>query len=158
HGTQLGVSVSLTPSGTAAVTLGKLRALRDAGLDRLAVSLDGATAESHDAFRRVRGSHAWTLRIIEHAHALGLPLHVNTTVCRDTIGELEALARQMERLDVVLWALFFLIPVGRAEAAQALSADGIEDILRWAADLGRRVPFGIKTTEAPQYARVVSVI
>ncbi|PWU23105.1 MAG: radical SAM/SPASM domain-containing protein [Candidatus Rokuibacteriota bacterium] len=157
HGSRLGVSVSLTPSGTAAVTLGKLRALQDAGLARLAVSLDGATAESHDAFRRVRGSHAWTLRIIEHARALGLPLQVNTTVCRNTIGELEPLARQMERLDVVLWALFFLIPVGRAEAAQALSADGIEGILRWAAELRQRVSFGIKTTEAPHYARVVSV-
>jgi AdoMet-dependent heme synthase len=156
HGTRTGVSVSLTPSGTAAVTRDKLRRLQDAGLARLAVSLDGATAEAHDAFRGVRGSHQYTVRIIEHARALGLPLQINTTVCRTTAGQLEALAPQIEEMGVVLWALFFLIPIGRAQLDHALSAGQIETVLHWAAALSRRVPFGIKTTEAPQYVRVVS--
>jgi radical SAM protein with 4Fe4S-binding SPASM domain len=56
----------------------------------------------------------------------------------------------------VLWALFFLIPVGRAQAADALGADEIERVLTWAADLARQVPFGIKTTEAPHYHRVLA--
>jgi MoaA/NifB/PqqE/SkfB family radical SAM enzyme len=56
---------------------------------------------------------------------------------------------------VLLWALFFLIPVGRAQADQGLAADEIEEVLRWAANLQPRVPFGIKTTEAPQYHRVL---
>jgi metal-sulfur cluster biosynthetic enzyme len=34
-------------------------------------------------------------------------------------GERTALARQVEDLGAVLWVLFFLIPVGRAEAGQA---------------------------------------
>jgi radical SAM protein len=156
HGTARGLSVSMTPSGTAAVTEPRLRALRDAGLARLAVSLDGATADVHDAFRRVRGSHAYTMRIIEHARTLGLPLQINTTVCRRTVGDLPALARQMEDYGVVLWALFFLIPVGRAEADQALDAQEIERVLEWAADLVPTVPFGIKTTEAPQFHRVLA--
>jgi MoaA/NifB/PqqE/SkfB family radical SAM enzyme/metal-sulfur cluster biosynthetic enzyme len=120
------------------------------------VSLDGATADVHDAFRRVRGSHAYTMRIIEHARALGLPLQINTTVCRRTVGDLPALARQMERYGVVLWALFFLIPVGRAEAGEALDANEIEGVLEWAADLVPAVPFGIKTTEAPHFHRVLA--
>lgn len=156
HGTGMGVSVSLTPSGTAAVTRDKLRRLQDAGLARLAVSLDGATAEAHDAFRGVRGSHRYTVRIIEHARALGLPLQINTTVCRTTVGQLEALAPQVAEMRAVLWALFFLIPIGRAQADHALSAGQIESVLHWAAALSRRVPFGIKTTEAPQYVRVLS--
>ncbi len=82
YGTRRGLSVSLTPSGTAAVTEARLRALRDAGLARLAVSLDGATAEAHDAFRGVVGSHRHTLAIVERARGLGLPLQINTTVCR----------------------------------------------------------------------------
>ena len=155
HATRRGLVASLTPSGTAAVTGDKLRALKDAGLARLAVSLDGAGAEAHDAFRRVRGSHRHTLRIIEHARALGLGLQVNTTVGRQTVGELPALVDQVTGFGVLLWALFFLIPVGRAQAEQALSADEIEEVLHWAAELQPRVPFGIKTTEAPQYHRVV---
>ncbi len=154
HGTRIGLSVSLTPSGTAAVTAEKLRALRDAGLTRLAVSLDAAGAEAHDAFRRVRGSHRYTLRIIERARALGLPLQINTTVCRRTVRDLPALADQVAGFGAVLWALFFLIPVGRAQADEGLGAEEIERVLQWAAALQRRVPFGIKTTEAPHYRRV----
>jgi radical SAM protein len=156
YGTSRGVSVSLTPSGTAAVTEAKLVALRDAGLARLAVSLDGATADVHDAFRRVRGSHGYTMRIVDRARRLGLPLQINTTVCRRTVADLPALARQMEDFGVVLWALFFLIPVGRAQRDEALDADGVEKVLAWAADVAPTVPFGIKTTEAPHFHRVLA--
>jgi radical SAM protein len=156
HGTSRGLSVSMTPSGTAAVTEARLRALKEAGLARLAVSLDGATPDVHDAFRRVRGSHGWTMKIVERARRLGLPLQINTTVCRRTVADLPALARQMDDFGVVLWALFFLIPVGRAQADQALGAEEIEDVLTWAAGLAGRSSFGIKTTEAPHYHRVLA--
>jgi radical SAM protein with 4Fe4S-binding SPASM domain len=156
HGVSRGLSVSVTPSGTAAVTRARLEELRDAGLARLAVSLDGSTAEAHDTFRRVSGSHRFTQRIIDDARTLGLPLQINTTVARQTRADLPAIARTVEQTGAVLWALFFLIPVGRARTADALSAEGIEEVLEWAADLQGRVPFGIKTTEAPHYHRVLA--
>ena len=156
HGRDIGLVVSLTPSATGAATEERLRALREAGLARLAVSLDAATADAHDAFRRVRGSHRNTLRIIERAHSLGLELQINTTVGRRTVAELPALADQVATFGAVLWALFFLIPVGRAQADQGLGADAIEGVLHWAAALASRAPFGIKTTEAPQYHRVLA--
>jgi radical SAM protein len=156
YGAGRSVSVSVTPSGTAAVTEERLRALRDAGLARLAVSLDGATAATHDAFRGVRGSHRYTMRILERAAKLRIALQVNTTVCRQTVGELSALVPQLERIQPTLWALFFLIPVGRGQASQALPAEEIERVLHWAAALAERAPFGVKTTEAPHYLRVVA--
>jgi radical SAM protein len=156
YGTERGLIVSLTPSATGAATAARLQALRDAGLARLAVSVDGAAAGVHDAFRGVRGSHRHTLKIIERARALGLPLQINTTVCRRTVGELPALVRQIEDWGVALWALFFLIPVGRAVADQALDAGEIESVLEWAAALAERVCFPIKTTEAPHYQRVLA--
>jgi radical SAM protein len=156
YGSHIGLTVSLTPSGTALVTEDRLRALQQAGLARLAVSLDGATAESHDAFRGVRGSHRFTLAIVERARALGLPLQINTTVCQQTRAELPALARVVGEMGAVLWALFFLIPVGRAQAGQALSAADSERVLHWAAAQASDLPFAIKTTEAPQYHRVLA--
>jgi MoaA/NifB/PqqE/SkfB family radical SAM enzyme len=146
----------MTPSGTAAVTRARLEEVRDAGLARLAVSLDGAAAGNHDAFRRVRGSYRYTMRIIEDARALGLPLQINTTVSRETLDDLPAIAEVVERAGAILWALFFLIPVGRARPEQGLSAKEIETVLEWAADLQERVPFGVKTTEAPHYHRVLA--
>jgi radical SAM protein len=156
HGVGRGLSVALTPSGTAAVTRTRLEELRDAGLARLAVSLDGSTAEAHDAFRGVRGSHRYTMRIVEDARELGLPLQINTTVARQTLHELPAIARAVERAGAVLWALFFLIPVGRARSEQGLTAAEIETVLEWAADLQPGVPFGVKTTEAPHYHRLLA--
>ena len=85
-----GLTVALTPSGTAAATKARLSALKDAGLSRLAVSLDGPTPESHDAFRGVRGSYMWTMRIIEAAIELGLPLQINSTISRRTLPDFEA--------------------------------------------------------------------
>jgi radical SAM protein len=156
HAAERGLSISLTPSATGAATIDRLVALRDAGLARLAVSLDGATAEAQDAFRGVRGSHRHTMRILDRARALGIPLQINTTVCRRTVGDLPALASQVADWNVALWALFFLVPVGRAVADQALDATEIEGILEWAATLAGRVPFGIKTTEAPHFHRVLA--
>lgn len=156
HGVGRGLTVGLTPSGTAAVTRTRLEEVQEAGLGRLAVSLDGPDAESHDSFRRVRGSYRYTMRIIDDAHDLGLPLQINTTVARRTVANLPAIAEVVERAGVVLWALFFLIPVGRATADQGLSAVEIESVLDWAADLQDDVPFGIKATEAPHYHRVLA--
>ena len=156
HGVGRGLSVSMTPSGTAAVTRARLEELCDAGLARLAVSLDGSTAAAHDEFRRVRGSHRYTMRVLEDARALGLPLQINTTVARQTVIDLPAIARSVEQAGAVLWALFFLIPVGRARPDFGLAASEIERVLAWAAELQGQVPFGIKTTEAPHYYRVLA--
>lgn len=155
-GVDQGLSVSMTPSGTAAVTHSRLEELRNAGLARLAISLDGSDADRHDAFRRVRGSFRFTKRIIDDTRSLGLPLQINTTVSRETVDDLQAIANVVADAGAVLWALFFLIPVGRANAGQALSALEIECVLGWAAGVQSSVPFGIKTTEAPHYHRVLA--
>jgi radical SAM protein len=155
YASQMGLTVALTPSGTAAATHARLSQLKDAGLSRIAVSLDGPIAETHDAFRRVRGSYAWTMRIIESAIALGLPLQINSTISRMTLPYLEAMAQRVAELPTTLWALFFLIQTGRGTSLDQISADECERVLNYLYDLSLTSSFGIKTTEAPHYHRVV---
>ena len=155
YASSVGLTVALTPSGTAAATRARLAELKDAGLSRVAVSLDGPDAETHDAFRRVRGSYAWTMRIIESVIELGLPLQINSTISRLTLPHLEAMAARVSELPPTLWALFFLIRTGRGASLEQISADECERVLNFLYDLSLTVPFGIKTTEAPQYQRVV---
>lgn len=150
-----GLIVALTPSGTAAATRERLTELKDAGLSRIAVSLDGPTAETHDAFRRVNGSYGWTMRIIDAAIALDLPLQINSTISRMTLPYLEAMTDRVGELPLTLWALFFLIQTGRGTALEQIDADECERVLNVLYDLSLRVPFGIKTTEAPHYQRIV---
>jgi AdoMet-dependent heme synthase len=155
YAAHVGLTVALTPSGTAAATPARLAELKDAGLSRVAVSLDGPTAEAHDAFRRVRGSYAWTMRIIESAIELSLPLQINSTISRLTLPDLQMMAKRVAELPVTLWALFFLIQTGRGSSLEQISADECERVLNFLYDLSLTSPFGIKTTEAPHYQRVV---
>lgn len=150
-----GLMVALTPSGTAAATPARLAALKDAGLSRVAVSLDGPDHETHDAFRGVRGSYAWTMRIIDAAIDLGLPLQINSTISRLTLPSLEAMAARVADFPIILWALFFLIKTGRGATLEQINEDECERVLNYLYDLSLTSPFGIKTTEAPQYHRVV---
>ena len=155
EGTERGLRVALTPSGTAAVRREKILRLRACGLARLAVSLDGSTAEIHDTFRGVRGSYDWTMQILEHAREAGLPLQINTTVTRYNRADLSVLAERLGHMGIVLWSVFFLVPTGRGRPEDGVSAQEYEEVLNDLYDLSRVVPFGIKTTEAPHYRRVV---
>lgn len=155
HGAEACLTVALTPSGTAAATKARLADLKDAGLSRVAVSLDGPDPQSHDSFRRVRGSYDWTMRIINAAIELDLPLQINTTVSRMTLGNLARMASRVSELPVTLWAIFFLVQTGRGATLDQVSAEEAEDVLDFLYDLSLTAPFGIKTTEAPHYQRVV---
>jgi AdoMet-dependent heme synthase len=151
-----GLSVALTPSGTGAATKARLAELKAAGLSRVAVSLDGPDPETHDRFRRVRGSFMYTMKIIDTVTELGLPLQINTTVSRVTLPTLHAMADRVAEFPLTLWAVFFLIQTGRGAALDQISAEECEEVLRWLHDLSDRVPFGIKTTEAPHFRRVIA--
>ena len=156
YGADAGLNVALTPSGTAAVTYKRLAELREAGLKRVAVSLDGPNAETHDAFRQVRGSYVWTMKIIEAVTELGMPLQINTTIGRLTYPYLEGMVERVRNLPIALWAVFFLIATGRGTALDQIDADECERVLQFLHDLAPTVPFGIKTTEAPHYHRVAA--
>ena len=147
--------VALTPSGTAAATRSRLIELKDAGLSRIAVSLDGPDAATHDAFRGVRGSYAWTMKIIDAAIELELPLQINTTMSRITLPFIETMARRVRELPIALWAVFFLVRTGRGASLEQVSAQDCENVLNYLYNLSLTAPFGIKTTEAPQFHRVI---
>jgi radical SAM protein len=156
YASHVGLTVALTPSGTAAATRARLLALRDAGLKRIAVSLDAPDPDTHDAFRGVRGSYQWTMRIIESAIDLGLSLQINTTVSRLTLPSLQRMAERVAEFPLALWAVFFLIQTGRGASLEQITADECEDVLQFLYDLSLTAPFGIKTTEAPHYHRVIA--
>jgi len=154
YGTEQGLKMTLTPSGTESLTDERVDALADAGLRRMALSLDGASPETHDAFRGEAGSFEATVRAARRARKRGLPLQINTTVCADTVGELPRIRELVADLGTVLWSVFFLVPVGRGAALDPLSPERAEEVMAWLADVSEDAPFGVKTTEAPHYRRV----
>ena len=155
YGTSIGLRVALTPSGTPRMTEQVLTELRDAGLARLAVSVDGSTPAIHDAFRGVDGSFDWTLRMLGAARAMGLSTQINTTVSRHNLDNLEAMIALLAGLGIALWSVFFIVPTGRARPSDLTTPEEHEAIFHRLYELSRTAPFDIKTTAAPHYRRVV---
>lgn len=153
HGVNRGLTMAMTPSATPLVTRDALMRLADSGLSRLAVSIDGANAASHDGLRGVRGSFEKSLEILADARDAGLSLQVNTTVHRGNAGELLDLANLLDGTGIVLWSVFFLVPVGRAMADSRVAPDSYEELFALLAREARRRSYVIKTTEAPHYRR-----
>jgi radical SAM protein with 4Fe4S-binding SPASM domain len=95
------------------------------------------------------------MKIIDAVVDLGLPLQINTTVSRRTLPTLEQMAERVAAWPLALWAAFFLVQTGRGASLDQISASECETVLQWLEQLARRVPFGIKTTEAPHFRRVM---
>ncbi len=152
RGTELGLAVSVSPSGTPTLTRQALTDLRDAGTRAISLSLDAAGAAAHDGFRGVDGVYALTVQAWDDAAGLGLKVQVNTTVTRHTVDDLPDIAVQVRDRGVLLWSVFFLVPTGRGRALAGLDAADTEDVLNILYDLGETVP--VKTTEAHHFRRV----
>lgn len=155
YATMRGIRISLTPSATPLLTRDAIAELKLRGLARLAVSLDGSCAAVHDEFRRVPGSFQLTMDAIRSARELGLPVQINTTVTRRNLRDFDATARLLQTLDIALWSVFFLVPTGRGQASDLLSAEECEQVFARLYDLSQSAGFDIKTTEAQHYRRYV---
>ncbi|MBX6342613.1 MAG: TIGR04053 family radical SAM/SPASM domain-containing protein, partial [Thermomicrobiaceae bacterium] len=156
HATERGVRTTLTPAGTPLASPRRLAAARDAGLSRVAVSLDGPDAETHDRFRRVPGSFEWTLAIVRSARALRLPVQIHTTLSRQTIAYLPRMADLAEQLGAVVWAVFCLVPTGRAQFVDELTAEEYERTFAWLVERSATATWNLKLTEGYHFRRVLA--
>jgi radical SAM protein with 4Fe4S-binding SPASM domain len=59
----------------------------------------------------------------------------------------------LETLDIVLWSVFFLVPTGRGQSIDLISAEEFEQVFEKLYQTSRRVKFDIKSTEAQHYRR-----
>jgi AdoMet-dependent heme synthase len=155
YGSELGLRMAITPATTPLTTREELQAMKDAGLSRLAISLDGSHPGIHDDFRQVAGSFEHGLRILRTSQEIGLSTQVNTVVAKHNLDDFENLIALMTEVGIVFWEVFFLIPMGRARPEDVASAEQFEAVFERLYELSKTAPFDIKATAAPQYSRVV---
>jgi len=153
HAAGKGVHAALTPSATPLLTRDAIFRMKDSGLSRLAVSLDGSTPEIHDSIRGIPGTWERTVQAIQWANEAGLPIQVHTVVSRLNISDLDRLSILLTEKQIVMWSFFFLVPVGRGKTDDLLTGEEFEGVFAKMWDLTKRVPFAIKTTEAMHYRR-----
>jgi radical SAM protein len=153
YAAEKGVQVALTPSATPLLTREAIFKLKEAGLVRLGISLDGSTPEIHDAFRGLPGAWARTIQAIEWANEAEIPIQVHSTISRHNAADLDALCALFEKMAIVMWNVFFLVPVGRGQLDDLLTGEEFEQVFGKIYELSHRVNFQIKTTEAMHYRR-----
>lgn len=151
----IGLEVSITPSATPELTEDAIARLKRHGIQSLGLSLDGSTAEKHDAIRAVPGTFERTMAAARHCGRINIPIQVNTLVSEETVDDLPAIYDLLRTsFPVMRWSLFFLISVGRGKALNEVSPQEGERVMNWVLDLARQAPFMVKTTEAPSYRRI----
>ncbi|MFN8546177.1 MAG: TIGR04053 family radical SAM/SPASM domain-containing protein [Candidatus Binatia bacterium] len=150
-----GLNVAVAPSVTPLLTADVVARFAAAGVRRIALSLDGPDAATHDGMRGVPGAFARTLEAIRAARAVDLPIQINTSLTRITVERLAETAALVEEVAPALWSVFIVVPTGRAGRDVQLDADACERVFEFLYAWSVRTGLPVKTTAAEAFRRVV---
>ena len=153
---QKGLKVALATNGTL-VTAALARRIVDAGIVRVAMSLDGADVGTHDSFRGMPGSFEAMMTGFRHLKELGMSLQFNTTIARHNMHQLPAIYEMALRVGADALHTFLLVPVGcgvEIAAQQMVPPEQYEQLLHWFYDREKEGRMELKATCAPHYFRV----
>jgi MoaA/NifB/PqqE/SkfB family radical SAM enzyme len=150
---------SIASNGTLLGDRQLVKKLADCGTRNVFVSLDGATAESHD-FIRGNGSFKKSLKGIQNCVANPwLKVGINMVVTQRNYHEVQQVLDLARELGVNSFNHYNFIPTGRGKEdfANDLTSQQREDLLNLLADNHfRRKESGLNIiSTAPQYARVI---
>ena len=157
HAKRRGLAIALATNGTLVDDQIADRIMQ-VGFERVAISLDGAEAKTHDAFRQQAGAFEDAVRGIQRLRARGISLQVNSTVTQHNHAQLQALFDRVVALGAEAWHVFMFVPVGcglEIPPDQQLLAAQYEAVLRWLADRAAEQRIFVRATCAPQYYRIL---
>ena len=105
--------ISVATNGTL-ITKDNAKRLKDSGIDYVEISLDGASAATHDWFRGIPGAFERTMEGIKNCIDEGIDTCIATVIQKENFPELEKIVNLAEELDV-RFMHFNYIPTGRAK-------------------------------------------
>ncbi|MGA3105863.1 MAG: radical SAM protein [Terriglobales bacterium] len=157
YGTEKGLRVALATNGTL-VSKEVARMIVDSGVQRVAISLDGADAVTHDSFRGIPGAFDAAIAGFRNLKNLGMSVQINTTIARHNAHQLPAVLELAKSLGADALHTFLLVPVGCGvdiAAEQMVPPEEYERMLNWFYDRSLEGEIEMKATCAPHYFRVV---
>lgn len=156
YGNEKGLRLVIAVNGTL-LDEDKAMRLKELGIQRVSMSVDGKNARSHDSFRGVQGSFDAVVKAAKILREIGLPFQINTTVTRLNVDDLGEIYEFVKAACAVAWHVFLLVPVGRGEGlrGEELNAKMYEDVLEWLYAIERKNELEMKVTCAPHYYRIV---
>jgi len=155
HGSSLGLRMTMATNGSL-ITQETASRMLDAGIVRVSISIDGLTADIHDAFRGTPGSYASALQALTILSDAGVPFQINTTVAAMNVEQIEFFPSFVKGLGAVAWHVFFLVPTGRGKNLEAATVKQYHDILETFYRVYRDAEIECKATCAPQFYRLLA--
>ncbi len=157
YGTEKGLRVALATNGTL-VTKQVAQKIVNSGVKRVAISLDGADAPTHDTFRGIPGAFDAAITGFRNLKALGMSVQINTTIARHNAHQLPHVLELAKSIGADALHTFLLVPVGCGvdiAAEQMVPPEEYERMLNWFYDQSLEGGIELKATCAPHYFRVV---
>lgn len=130
------------------------RKMLDAGVKSVAISVDGADAQTHDSFRGINGAWQQALKGVETCSGVGLPFQFNMVIRKETLPQLQDLLRMAVDYGANAAELFDLVAAGRAKQEctdQVLSPSEREGAMKWLAQAQEDCPIVIRVPACPMY-------
>jgi heme b synthase len=155
YGDKLGLRMVMAPCGMLMNRENTLR-MKEAGIQRISLSIDGADPETHDSFRQVDGAFESVMQAARVAGEVGLEFQINTTITKLNYRQIDRILELALSIGAVGFHPFLLVPVGRGKdlADFAIEPEEYERILNWIYEKNREVEIPIKPTCAPHYYRI----
>ncbi len=151
-----GLRVVLATNGTL-LTPQIARKLKDVGIQRVSISIDGSTKETHDTFRGEPGAFDAALHGIDILKNGGISFQVNTTITKRNLSEIPGIYDLALELEASALHIFLLVPTGRGEEIESeeIPPDEYERVLNWFYDKSKDKRIQLKATCAPHYFRIM---
>jgi len=111
HARGLGLRTNLITNGTR-LTVEGVRRLVEAGLNSAQVSVEGTSAELHDAVTQVRGSFERSLACLHDLRRAGVFVHANTTLNRLNLENGPDMQRFAKEQGLQRFSMNLMMPVG----------------------------------------------
>jgi radical SAM protein with 4Fe4S-binding SPASM domain len=126
----------------------------EAGVMAVAISVDGADAQTHDNFRGINGAFEQTMKGIEACRNAGLPFQLNMVIRKDTLPQIEGMLHLAIDLGANATELFDLVAAGRAKEEceeQVMNPDERRQAMELLAEAQVDYPLIIRVPACPMY-------
>jgi len=132
--------------------------IKDNGIHRVSVSLDGATSEVHNKLRQQEGSFESAIEGTKNLVSKNVPFQINVTITKYNSHQIEDIYTLAKLLGAVALHTFMLVPVGcgqQFDPQDMLNSQEYEDMMIKIAELDSRGDIQVKVTCGPHYERVI---
>lgn len=157
HGRKKGMRVCIATNGTL-VNNDICNKIIESGIKIVSLSLDGNKRETHDDFRKQKGSFDGAISAAKLFRKYNIPFIINSSFTKRNMGEIEGTYKLAKELGAVAWYMFLILPTGRGKdiSSELIEMQDYERILKWHYNLEKKErEMIIRPTCAPQYYRII---